>query len=155
MIIKQELVKAWKYYDGLINFNQAVDIYCFLSFAKNGKYPYRPGACQNVYRILQENGFKSGKRGSRAAWVHDDKRGEYLDPRDFDIEHRYSGVDLFLDFDKVKFQLCKNCEHLIDMEPGGGFDHHVEEHPDICCDCFDESLGMPEEYRSRPRIKPW
>jgi hypothetical protein len=27
------------------------------------------------------------------------------------------------------------------------------EHPHKCCDCYDESLGMPEKCRSKPRPK--
>lgn len=34
---------------------------------------------------------------------------------------------------------------------GGPFGDHNEEHPGLCCDCFDESLGMEAEYRTWPR----
>ena len=27
----------------------------------------------------------------------------------------------------------------------------MDEHPGLCCDCYDERLGMPENCRSRPR----
>lgn len=28
---------------------------------------------------------------------------------------------------------------------------HAEEHPNLCCDCFDETVGVPESYRRNKR----
>lgn len=27
------------------------------------------------------------------------------------------------------------------------------EHPNLCCDCYDEEMGMPESRRHKPRPK--
>lgn len=33
----------------------------------------------------------------------------------------------------------------------GPYGDHNDEHPGLCCDCFDESFGMPPENRTWPR----
>lgn len=48
---------------------------------------------------------------------------------------------------------CTDCGHPIvwideDTERGG---HAADEHPGLCCDCFDEGLGVPGLQRTRPR----
>ena len=44
--------------------------------------------------------------------------------------------------------MCKDCGLTL---RSFGLDHHLEDHPWLCCDCFDEKLGMPESSRFRPR----
>lgn len=53
---------------------------------------------------------------------------------------------------------CESCqEYLTETEAA-----HVEEHPDLCCDCFDLSLGMPlktlnaeRATKGRNPLGPW
>jgi len=43
---------------------------------------------------------------------------------------------------------CPSCDQPMDSG------HEEIEHGNLCCDCFDETVGMPAASRSRPRLKP-
>lgn len=43
---------------------------------------------------------------------------------------------------------CKRCQWPVTPDP-----EHADEHPELCCDCFDESWGMPVTQRTNPRTE--
>jgi hypothetical protein len=41
---------------------------------------------------------------------------------------------------------CSDCGILYELSL-----KHQEEHPEVCCDCFDQTYGMPDKCRGIPR----
>ncbi len=52
-----------------------------------------------------------------------------------------------------KTQKCKDCGILLTQEMKSHVQPRIDDHKDLCCDCFDETLGMPPEKRNTPRPK--
>lgn len=54
---------------------------------------------------------------------------------------------IFNEDTEIQFK-CKDCgiEYTLSLE-------HNREHPQLCCDCYDEGWGMDKDFRDIPRSK--